>query len=70
MPKMNASRMATARYDYESVGQGSSVERLAMILRIPLGYQDDAGFHCGEPQIMESEPVFEPESSRNETYQF
>jgi hypothetical protein len=75
-----ASRLATARYDRESANQdaGGTARaghplRLAMIFKIPVGYQDEAGFHQGEPRVQKTAPWFEPEAENTErtnTYQF
>jgi hypothetical protein len=54
----NTSRQATARYDREPVvgngleshGAAASGFSWAALLEIPLGYEDETGFHCGEPQ--------------------
>ena len=55
-----ASQLTTAGYDHrESAGQNrvESLDRpakmfsLATILQVPVGYQDDLGFHCGQPQV-------------------
>jgi hypothetical protein len=48
----------------DSCRTGAALFSLAMILQIPVGYQDDAGFHCGEPKgdmspmMLEQEDVF------------
>jgi hypothetical protein len=54
----NQSKLATGRYDRESKagsgleshGAAASGFSWAALLEIPLGYEDDMGFHCGEPQ--------------------
>jgi hypothetical protein len=64
VPKKCANPLATARLDRESAGQGDSGSpeqaklqyRLATILQVPVGYEDDTGFHCGQPQIEEIRP--------------
>jgi hypothetical protein len=61
----SASRMATARYDCEPISRSSSGGSLTMILRIPLGYEDEAGFHCGEPQVNATAPAHESENIAN-----
>jgi hypothetical protein len=74
----SASRLATARYDCESAGQSGSEElarrghttRLATILEIPVGYQDETGFHCGEPRLDENHLFFEQKINITSTYQF
>jgi len=66
-----ASRLATARYDprdttrsggSESLGPIASVFALAKVLRVPVGYEDETGFHCGEPQVEDIGPLMEPEN--------
>jgi len=55
------SQLATARYDRRSAaesgsenpGQTASVFSWAALLQVPVGYEDDTGFHCGEPQVPE-----------------
>jgi hypothetical protein len=50
-------RLTTVRVDRTSVlGEAAETPermtgsfRLATILQIPVGYQDESGFHCGEP---------------------
>lgn len=51
----NVSCVATARFDREAAAKNSSDWldraaarfRLAMTLQIPVGYEDEEGFHCG-----------------------
>ena len=58
----SATRSATARFDHESArgNEGSWLDRATAQLReafawhIPAGYQDETGFHCGDPRVMES----------------
>jgi len=65
----NTSPLATARYDRESkerrlsdgLRQKGHPLRLAMILQIPVGYEDETGFHNGEPRVQANLSVFEPE---------
>jgi hypothetical protein len=38
----------------ETLGQTTGSFRLAMILQIPVGYQDESGFHRGEPRGTET----------------
>jgi hypothetical protein len=68
----SASRLATARYDdRESAGGGASEAlsriasalKLARVLRVPVGYEDETGFHCGAPQLGETSPVLGPEKA-------
>jgi hypothetical protein len=74
----SASVMATARYDRGPAGANASDSlmsiarqfRLAMIFKIPVGYQDKKGFHRGQPRVEKTAPVFEPEEIKTNTYQF
>ena len=61
-----ASRLATARYDNresteesrsESLNRPAKAFSLAAILQVPVGYQDELGFHCGQPQVGATPPV-------------
>jgi hypothetical protein len=75
-----ASRLATARYDSASADAGGSNNSsrtaspfsLTTILQIPVGYEDEHGFHRGEPRVQEIPSFFEPENSTpsTSTYQF
>jgi len=55
----NTSPLARARYDREPAkengsethGQAAGGFSWAALLQVPLGYEDDTGFHCGEPQV-------------------
>jgi hypothetical protein len=47
-----ASRLATARFDRESAAPDAA-SWLAMTLQIPVGFEDEAGFHCGVQQTQE-----------------
>jgi len=67
----STSRLATARYDHresagksvaESLGRIASRFGMAMVLRVPVGYEDATGFHCGTPQGGEFGPPVEPEN--------
>jgi len=60
-----ASRLATARSDQrESAGESGieSLDRpakmfgLATLLQVPVGYEDELGFHCGQPQVEAAAP--------------
>lgn len=60
------SPLARARYDREPV-EGEAAETqsrtggpfsLATIWQIPVGYQDETGFHCGKPQVEGADPGF------------
>jgi hypothetical protein len=65
----SASPLATARADRRPELQASAdwLDRLArqfraaMIFQIPVGFQDEAGFHCGDYQT--EEPVFPTNAS-------
>jgi hypothetical protein len=68
-----ASRLATARSDHRESAGESSVESpnrpakmfgLATILQVPVGYEDELGFHCGQPQAKAAAPglVKDPDS--------
>ncbi len=68
----SAKRLATARYDGresagKSVSEGlsriASAIKVAAILRVPVGYEDELGFHCGQPQAQETGPVIGPENA-------
>jgi len=56
-------RLTTVRVDRKSTtGTGAETRgrmtgpfRLATILQIPVGYQDESGFHRGEPRDLEAE---------------
>jgi hypothetical protein len=64
----NAGRMATARADQSSTSEAKSdwlsrttgTLRLGTILQVPVGYEDEAGFHCGEPQMEQTLPPADP----------
>jgi hypothetical protein len=74
----SASRLATARYDRGSAGGNGSENlasvarrfRLAMIFKIPVGYEDEKGFHRGAPRLHQTVTLFGPEKIENDTYQF
>jgi hypothetical protein len=76
--KSGASQMATARYDCGSarpaaprrLARSGHPLRLAMILQIPIGYEDETGFHRGEPRVQQTPPVFESEELNKDTYKF
>ena len=66
----HASPLATARYDArESAGVSDSASAsqtasrfgLASILQVPVGYEDETGFHCGEPQVQKIAQVIDLE---------
>ena len=66
--KSSASPLATARYDdretagkrvSESLSRFASAIKLAAILRVPVGYEDETGFHCGEPQVQKIAQVID-----------
>ena len=72
----HASPLATARYDArESAGVSDSASAsqtasrfgLASILQVPVGYEDETGFHCGEPQFEDTAPVIDPEQFSSST---
>lgn len=67
--KKNLNRLATARLDREPEVQSQAdwlvraarQLRAALSLQIPVGFQDDTGFYCGDPQaqgthVTRSEP--------------
>jgi len=70
--KKGEGRMATARADRESQAESmsdwlsrtASQLRLGRILRVPVGYEDEAGFHCGEPRVEEILSDSEPPAYR------
>jgi hypothetical protein len=74
----NLSRLATARYDRkaaegtksENHGQSASAFGLASLLRVPVGYEDETGFHCGEPQNPEIPFDNGSDSIRTNIYRF
>jgi len=75
----DARPLATARVDRESTaGDGNSriFSRTGIssdwttIWRIPVGYQDETGFHCGEPPLKEIARVADIEASRTSSYNF
>jgi hypothetical protein len=68
-----ASRLATARCDQRESADASSGESpnrpakrfgLATLLQVPVGYEDELGFHCGQPQVETAVPgwVMEPDN--------
>jgi len=73
--EQGACQMATARLD-RSATEGSSrrriwpavPSRIAMLLRIPVGYQDETGFHCGEERVQEALPLSEQEKRFSDPY--
>jgi hypothetical protein len=74
----SAGRMATTRHNREAARQGGFDRpdrrgqslRLGMIFKIPVGYQDETGFHRGEPRMEKSLPVLDPEKNETNAYQF
>ena len=77
--KKCTNQLATARYDRESAvqgdshlpGQNSIQSCLDTILEVPVGYEDELGFHCGQPQAQEiHQPVSEPENIFANPYPF
>jgi hypothetical protein len=62
--KKSANQLATARFDRQSAAQGDADSpaqattqfRLSAILQVPVGYEDETGFHCGQPQVQEILP--------------
>jgi hypothetical protein len=77
-PENSASRLATARADRGSAVQNNSGRldqpvgqfRLATLFQIPVGYEDEAGFHCGEPRVQETLPAVPPENNLRRREQF
>jgi hypothetical protein len=73
-----AGGLAKARFDSESSAQDvsenltrtSSSFSLATILDIPVGYEDDTGFYCGEPQAEGDQLFFEHDINTTRIYQF
>jgi len=71
----SASRVATARFDRESTNGTGSVSwfrsskafRLTTIFKIPVGYEDETGFHKGEPSFQANSLVFQPEIGSTST---
>jgi hypothetical protein len=65
----STSWLTTAQYSGESTDQFGSgdlsrtnyLSRLAEFFVIPVGYQDESGFHHGEQQVEKTVPTFEPE---------
>jgi hypothetical protein len=60
-----AGRLATARYDRGgssgesgagSLNRPAKAFSLATILQVPVGYEDELGFHCGQPQVEAAAP--------------
>jgi len=77
--KAPASRLATARYDDRGPdgkgvsgksGRIASVFGLATVLQVPVGYEDETGFHCGEPQQEDIGPIIEPEQNDANRFYF
>jgi hypothetical protein len=74
----HASQLATARLDRQSAASDSAdrrdrsavQSRIAMMLRIPVGYQDETGFHCGVELVQEAHLVSEPENRFSNPYPF
>ena len=66
------SKLATARYQ----GDPSRAERvglalhLAGMMQVPVGYEDETGFHCGEPQVDLSQIVVARNVNLTKTRQF
>jgi hypothetical protein len=62
--KKCTNRLATARYDREPAVQNHAawMERVAAQLRqaitpqVPVGFEDETGFHCGVPWLQETLP--------------
>lgn len=73
-----SSRLATARSDRESavrngsdsLNQAARQFRLAMIFQIPVGYEDDTGFHRGVQRVQEAVPDSPPEMILTDKYEF
>jgi hypothetical protein len=74
----SASRLATARYAGGSASGNGSENlihiarqfRLAMIFKIPVGYQDEKGFHRGAPRIQKPVSEIGPKEVEKYTYRF
>ena len=66
------SKPAAARYDSESDAASRNGLRfhLAGFWQVPVGYEDETGFHCGEPQVIASQAVFEQQANVTSTQQF
>jgi hypothetical protein len=60
IPEKSATQSVTARFDRAVTGQryGSWLDRAAaqflaaLAFRAPAGYQDETGFHCGAPGLV------------------
>ncbi len=69
----SAGQMATARLDRQASAQevGDLQRRsaitscLAKLLQIPVGYQDETGFHCGDELVREALPFAQENNLRN-----
>lgn len=72
-----ASRLARARYDDRESTEGKESEardrnarqsKLATIWQVPVGYQDETGFHCGTTPV--DETVHRPGPGESNVYYF
>ena len=75
----DANRLATARADREPEAQADSgwlhraASQLPCVIKmeVPVGYEDEDGFHCGEPEVQEYRvSVSQPDSSLTNSHPF
>jgi hypothetical protein len=70
-----ASPLTTARYEpagdsSDDLMRAARQFRLAMIFKVPVGYQDESGFHLGVKRAQLTAPAPQPEYAEENTYQF